>query len=277
MTEKALNVLNLIKTYNIFYDFTANDISQVAAERIYPATLTSMAKRGILKKVGTNPCLYRYIKKGNDEKLSNYIWELFEYQNGKIVKSNNFDIPIEISNGVMKFKTKQQITVGTKIDFFDTKIDNDEDRYQAWNIMNFREDLHFLILTFNKEYEKLLPDDWKDGYKNVEIRVLKSIEDIKICSQTEYLKMTNIEQDFLWNYCIDLLASWNGNSFVLNHSESFLVGYLYLFLELTKLDKNTEEIKKALLTRYSKDEVDKFIILGKDISKRGIPIYKELE
>ena len=70
-----------------------------------------------------------------------------------------------------------------------SKIDNDEDRYQAWNIMNFREDLHFIIFTFNKEYEKLLPDDWDNGYKNVEIKVLKSIEDIKICSQTEYLKI----------------------------------------------------------------------------------------
>ena len=35
-------------------------------------------------------------------------------------------------------------------------------------------------------------------------------------------------------------------------------------------------IKNALLNRYSEEEVNKFLILGKDISKRGIPIYKEL-
>ena len=37
-----------------------------------------------------------------------------------------------------------------------------------------------------------------------------------------------------------------------------------------------EDIKNALLNRYSEEEVNKFLILGKDISKRGIPIYKEL-
>lgn len=277
MTEKARNVLDLIKTYNIFYDFTANDISQVASEKIYPATLTSMVKQGILKKVGDKPCLYRYIRENEQEEVSNFIWELFEYKDDKIVPSKDFNIPVEISNGTMKFKTKQNITVGTKVDFFDTEIDNDEDRYQAWNIMNLREDLHFIIFTLNKDYEKLLPDNWNNGYKNVEIKVLKSIEDIEVCSQTEYLKMNKIEQDFLWNHCIKLLTYWDGDSFVLNHSESFLVGYLYLLLDLTKLDKDVNEIRKALLMRYSEDETDKFIILGKDISKRGIPIYKELE
>lgn len=276
MTEKARNILNLIKTYNIFYDFTANDISQVANEKIYPATLTSMVKNGLLKKVANKPCLYRYIKE-EDELVSNYNWELFEEQDGKIIKSKDFDIPIEISNGIMKFNTKQNIVVGKKIDFFDTRIDNDEDRYQAWNIMNFREKLHFIIFTFNKNYEKLLPDDWNNGYKNVEIKLLKTIEDIKICSQKEYLAMTEIEQTFLWNYCINLLKNWQGNDFVLNHSESFLVGYLYLFLELTKLNFDTKEIENALLNRYLQEDVNNFIILGKDIAKRGIPIYKELE
>lgn len=276
MTEKARNVLNLIKTYKIFYDFTANDISQAASEKIYPATLTSMVKQGILKKVGEKPCLYRYIREDSDEEISNFVWEPFEENKGRIVISNDFDIPIEINNGTMKFKTKQIITVGTKVDFFDNRIDNDEDRYKAWNIMNFRENLNFIIFTFEKDYRKLLPDNWENGYKNVEIKVLKSIEDIEICSQIEYLKMTEIEQNLLWNYCIQLLTNWNGDSFVLNHSESFLVGYLYLFLELTKLDKNTNDIETALLTRHPKEEVSKIVILGKDIAKRGIPIYREL-
>ena len=64
---------------------------------------------------------------------------------------------------------------------------------------------------------------------------------------------------------------------MLNHSESFLVGYLYLFLELTKLNFDTKEIENALLNRYLQEDVNNFIILGKDIAKRGIPIYKELE
>lgn len=273
MTEKGINVINLIKKYKIYFDFTARDLSQVSCEKIYPATLTSLVKEGILKKVGQNPCIYRYvdIDKNNDKELSYYIWEPLELQDDKIVQSDNFDIPIEIgSNGLMKFKTKQTILVGKNIDFFDNRISNDEDRYMLWNIMNFREDLKFLIYTFNKNYKEYLPDNWNDGYKNVEIKVLKTKEDMQVVSLDKVAEMTTNEKDILWKYCIDLLTTWKGNDIALNHSESFLVGYCYL------LKGKEEDIKNALLNRYSEEEVSKFLILGKDISKRGIPIYKEL-
>ena len=273
MTEKGMNVINLIKKYKIYYDFTAKDLSQVSCEKVYPATLTSLVKEGILKKVGQNPCIYRYINIDEDsqEEISYYIWEPLELQNDKIVQSKNFDVPIEIgSNGLMKFKTKQTILVGKNIDFFDDRISNDEDRYMLWNIINFREDLRFLIYTFNKDYKKYLPDNWNDGYKNVEIKVLKTKEDMQVVSLDKVAEMTQNEKDILWNYCIDLLKYWKGNDIVLNHSESFLVGYCYL------LKGNEEDIKNALLNRYNEEETNKFMILGKDISKRGIPIYKEL-
>ena len=109
------------------------------------------------------------------EKLPNYIWELFEEKDNKIIKSKDFDIPIEIApSGQMKFKTKQEVTVGTKIDFFDERIDNDTDRYMAWNIMNYRQDLKFIIFTFNKNYKKFLPDNWNNGYQNIKINILES-------------------------------------------------------------------------------------------------------
>ena len=273
MTEKGMNVINLIKKYKIYYDFTAKDLSQVSCEKVYPATLTSLVKEGILKKVGQNPCIYRYINidKDSQEEISYYIWEPLELQDDKIVQSKNFDVPIEIgSNGLMKFKTKQTILVGKNIDFFDDRISNDEDRYMLWNIINFREDLRFLIYTFNKDYKKYLPDNWNDGYKNVEIKVLKTKEDMQVVSLDKVAEMTQNEKDILWNYCIDLLKYWKGNDIVLNHSESFLVGYCYL------LKGDEEDIKNALLNRYNEEETNKFMILGKDISKRGIPIYKEL-
>ena len=273
MTEKGMNVINLIKKYKIYYDFTAKDLSQVSCEKVYPATLTSLVKEGILKKVGQNPCIYRYINidKDSQEEISYYIWEPLELQNDKIVQSKNFDVPIEIgSNGLMKFKTKQTILVGKNIDFFDDRISNDEDRYMLWNIINFREDLRFLIYTFNRDYKKYLPDNWNDGYKNVEIKVLKTKEDMQVVSLDKVAEMTQNEKDILWNYCIDLLKYWKGNDIVLNHSESFLVGYCYL------LKGNEEDIKNALLNKYNEEETNKFMILGKDISKRGIPIYKEL-
>lgn len=273
MTEKGMNVINLIKKYKIYYDFTAKDLSQVSCEKVYPATLTSLVKEGILKKVGQNPCTYRYINidKDSQKEISYYIWEPLELQNDKIVQSKNFDVLIEIgSNGLMKFKTKQTILVGKNIDFFDDRISNDEDRYMLWNIINFREDLRFLIYTFNKDYKKYLPDNWNDGYKNVEIKVLKTKEDMQVVSLDKVAEMTQNEKDILWNYCIDLLKYWKGNDIVLNHSESFLVGYCYL------LKGDEEDIKNALLNRYNEEETNKFMILGKDISKRGIPIYKEL-
>ena len=159
MTEKGMKVINLIKKNKIYYEFTAKDLSQISCEKIYPATLTSLVKEGILKKVAQNPCVYRYINIDSNEEESYYTWEPLELQDDKIVQSKNFDIPIEIgSNGLMKFKTKQTILVGKNIDFFDDRISNDEDRYMLWNIMNFREDLKFLIYTFNKNYKKYLPE-----------------------------------------------------------------------------------------------------------------------
>ena len=62
MTDKARNVLKLIKQYNILFDFNAKDISQVANEPVYTATLNSMVRENILIKVGTNPSLYRINK-----------------------------------------------------------------------------------------------------------------------------------------------------------------------------------------------------------------------
>ena len=276
MTEKGRNVINLIKQYKIYYDFSASDISQVACEKIYPATLTSLVKEGLLKKVATNPCRYKFIiqdkEQEKNQELSFYTWEpLKEDENKNIIKSDNFDIPIEISsNGLMKFKTTQKIIVGKQIDFFDERINNEEERYYLWNIMNYREDLQFIIYTFNKNYKSLLPDNWNNGYKNVEIKLLKTIDDMQVVSLDKVAIMTQNEKDILWDYCIDLLKTWKGNDIVLNHSESFLVGYCYL------LKGKEEDIKNALLNRYSEEEVNRFLILGKDISKRGIPIYKEL-
>ena len=61
-----------------------------------------------------------------------------------------------------------------KIDFFDERIDNDCERYMLWNIINYRKDLNFIIFTFNKNYKDFLPDDWNNGYSNVEINILES-------------------------------------------------------------------------------------------------------
>lgn len=286
MTEKGIGVINLIKQYKIYYDFSASDISQVACEKIYPATLTSLVKEGVLKKVATNPCRYRFTPQDKEEKneeLTFYTWEpLKEDENKNIIKSNNFDIPIEIaSNGSMKFKTMQKIIVGKQIDFFDERINNEEERYYLWNIMNYREDLQFIIYTFNKNYKTLLPDNWNNGYKNVEIKLLKTIDDINIVPESKIMSLDTYELQLLWNYCIKLLKEWKDNELVLNHNECFLVGYCYLLLDKAKLlniDIGTEkEIKDAISIRFDVKDTNRILVIGKDISKRGIPIYKDLK
>lgn len=284
MTEKGRNVLNLINKYKIYYGFTASDLSQLSCEKIYPATLTSLVKEGVLSKIsGSNPSVYKinsqYKVSCDNKEEDNYIWGPLMMSDNNIIESKDFDVPIEISsNGLMKLKTDKNIIMGKNVDFFNEEVPH-RLRYMLWNIMNNREDLKFIIYTFNNKYNELLPDNWGNGYSNVDIKLLRDKNNIKVCSKSEYLNMNNYEQELLWNYCIDLLRGWNKDKddIVLNHNECFLVGYLYLFLELTKLDKNISEAEIALLSRLSREEVDRIMIIGKDISKRGIPIYKEFD
>ena len=47
-------------------------------------------------------------------------------------------------------------------------------------------------------------------------------------------------------------------------------------LKLKGLNPNPKMMREALSKRLSEDEIDRAIIIGKDISKRGIPIYRNL-
>lgn len=86
-----------------------------------------------------------------------------------------------------------------------------------------------------------------------------------------------------WRECAALLGNGWGKkhsvvNYVFNHSESFLVAYsILVFFEMKRrgYNPNSKMMRNQLLKRYSEEEVDKFIILGKDISQRGLIIYKE--
>lgn len=175
----------------------------------------------------------------------------------------------------------QKIIVGKQIDFFDERVNNEEERYYLWNIMNYREDLQFIIYTFNKKYKTLLPDNWNNGYKNVEIKLLKTIDDINIVPESKIMSLDTYELQLLWNYCIKLLKEWKDNELVLSHNECFLVGYCYLLLDKAKLlniDIGAEkELKDAISVRFDTEDANRILVIGKDISKRGIPIYKDLK
>lgn len=102
---------------------------------------------------------------------------------------------------------------------------------------------------------------------------------MKVVRENCIYSMTNRELLELWDYCKNLLETWEGDDEVLQHSECFLVGYCILLfnkMKLKGLNPNPKMMREALSKRLSKDEINRVIIIGKDISKRGIPIYKNL-
>lgn len=86
-----------------------------------------------------------------------------------------------------------------------------------------------------------------------------------------------------WRECAALLGNGWGKkhsvvNYVFDHSESFLVAYsILVFFEMKRrgYNPNSKMMRNQLLKRYSEEEVNKLIVLGKDISRRGLIIYKE--
>ena len=86
-----------------------------------------------------------------------------------------------------------------------------------------------------------------------------------------------------WRECIALLGNgWNKKhstvDYVFNHSECFLVAFsIKVFYEMLirGYHPNAKLIRQALEKRLDKEKTNNIIIIGKDIYKRGIPIYKE--
>lgn len=86
-----------------------------------------------------------------------------------------------------------------------------------------------------------------------------------------------------WRECAALLGNGWGKkhsvvNYVFDHSESFLIAYsILVFFEMKRrgYNPNPKMMRNQLLKRYSEEKVDKFIVLGKDISRRGLIIYKE--
>ena len=102
---------------------------------------------------------------------------------------------------------------------------------------------------------------------------------MNVVKESYIYSMTNEELIELWEYCKNLLETWEGDDEVLQHSECFLVGYCILLfnqMKLKGLNPNPKMMREALSKRLSEDEINRVIIIGKDISQRGIPIYRNL-
>lgn len=66
--------------------------------------------------------------------------------------------------------------------------------------------------------------------------------------------------------------------YVFTHSESFLVAFsMKVCYEMLNRGyrPNPKLIRQALEKRYNEEDANRFIILGKDITKRSLMIYKE--
>lgn len=110
---------------------------------------------------------------------------------------------------------------------------------------------------------------------------------VNFVKENDFYKISGGDLAVLWAKALSLLKEWQNISpeisenekEILKHSESFFVAYcMLLFYELRRKGENPnpKAIREILSFRHNEEEINKLIILGKDISKRGIPIYKNL-
>ena len=105
-------------------------------------------------------CMYCYVYRGDYNR---------GIDSSVVTKTKSFDLPLQKKrNGDFKIPPGTLIYTCFTSDFF--LEDADPWRAEAWEMMRFRNDLKFLMIT--KRIDRLqesLPDDWGEGYDNVTI------------------------------------------------------------------------------------------------------------
>lgn len=93
------------------------------------------------------------------------------YGQNIIHKTDKFDWPIRTNaKGEYNIKGNKILATCFATDFFIAEAD--EWRREAWAMIKSRPDIEFLILTKRiNRFKESLPDDWGDGYDNVNIGV----------------------------------------------------------------------------------------------------------
>ena len=91
------------------------------------------------------------------------------YGQNTVVKTGDFDKPIALNpKGASRIASGKIVATCFASDFFIAEAD--EWRVDAWSMIKRRPDLEFLILTKRIDrFPVSLPDDWGDGYENVNI------------------------------------------------------------------------------------------------------------
>ncbi len=86
-----------------------------------------------------------------------------------VTRNSDFSLPVQLNrNNEYKLQTDEIIYTCFTSDFF--LEDADEWRVEAWDMIRTRSDLRFLIITKRIDrFNVSLPEDWGNGYNNVEI------------------------------------------------------------------------------------------------------------
>ena len=86
-----------------------------------------------------------------------------------VAKTANFRLPVmKKKDGSFKLQTNDYVYTCMTSDFFVEEAD--EWRSSAWEMIKYRSDLKFFIITKRIDrFDKCKPYDWKDGYDNVTI------------------------------------------------------------------------------------------------------------
>jgi len=93
----------------------------------------------------------------------------FDRDSSIVSKTANFNLPLKKKrNGKYKLTAEETVYTCFSSDFFLEEAD--QWRIEAWQMIRFRSDLHFFIITKRIDrFQVNLPLDWGDGYNNVTI------------------------------------------------------------------------------------------------------------
>lgn len=89
----------------------------------------------------------------------------------EVFRTQNFTLPLQRNrNGAFKIPPGSKLNVGLSTDFFVEEAD--EWRPEAWRIIRYRRDVVFWLLTKRaSRIADCLPEDWGEGYENVQLNV----------------------------------------------------------------------------------------------------------
>lgn len=137
-----------------------------------------------------------------------------------------YDMPLKKDrNGNYKIKSGEDVQVCLTSDFFIEEAD--EWRIDAWSMMRIRNDVNFHLITKRPERIKvLLPDDWGEGWANVELSVTaenqrRADERLPVLLELPFKTKGIMATPLLSAMCIEPYISAGGIDYVIAGGENY--------------------------------------------------------